>query len=189
MPFQNLAWGQMRNRSVQCWGLALAATMVALPKMAQALEVAASSTLTSSGEIAYLESVERFLRLELSLSQRRVIFYRNGYPVKQYPVAVGKPGWETPVGTFKIKNMVRNPSYRSPFRRDTVIRGGVSRNPLGTRWMGFWTNGKVWIGFHGTPNRRSIGQAASHGCVRMFDEHARELFDLVKVGTPVIVRR
>lgn len=62
-------------------------------------------------------------------------------------------------------------------------------NPLGTRWLGFWTNGKNWIGFHGTPNRASVGSAASHGCVRMYDEHIQELFELVAVGTPVKVTR
>ena len=42
-------------------------------------------------------------------------------------------------------------------------------------------------GFQGTPNRSSIGQAVSHGCVRLYDEHVRDLFELVRVGTPVTV--
>jgi lipoprotein-anchoring transpeptidase ErfK/SrfK len=45
----------------------------------------------------------------------------------------------------------------------------------------------VVAGFHGTPNRASVGRAASHGCVRLYDEHVRDLFDLVRVGTPVTV--
>jgi lipoprotein-anchoring transpeptidase ErfK/SrfK len=32
-----------------------------------------------------------------------------------------------------------------------------------------------------------VGQAASHGCVRLYDENVQELYDLVKVGTPVTV--
>jgi L,D-transpeptidase ErfK/SrfK len=32
-----------------------------------------------------------------------------------------------------------------------------------------------------------VGQALSHGCVRLLDEHVRELFDLVEMGTPVTV--
>jgi lipoprotein-anchoring transpeptidase ErfK/SrfK len=45
------------------------------------------------------------------------------------------------------------------------------------------------MGFHGTPNRRSIGQAASHGCVRLYDEQVRQLFELVSMGMPVTVLR
>jgi hypothetical protein len=48
-------------------------------------------------------------------------------------------------------------------------------------------HGCVVAGFHGTPNRASVGRAASHGCVRLYDEHVRDLFDLVSVGTPVTV--
>jgi lipoprotein-anchoring transpeptidase ErfK/SrfK len=58
---------------------------------------------------------------------------------------------------------------------------------LGERWIGFWTDGQDTIGFHGTPNVKSIGTAASHGCVRMYNQDVRVLFDLVKVGTPVQV--
>jgi L,D-transpeptidase ErfK/SrfK len=45
----------------------------------------------------------------------------------------------------------------------------------------------VIAGFHGTPNRDSVGRAVSHGCVRLYDENVQELFDLVRIGTPVTV--
>ncbi len=35
--------------------------------------------------------------------------------------------------------------------------------------------------------RRSIGNAASYGCIRMLDEDVIDLFDRVHVGTPVIM--
>ncbi|MEY4758575.1 MAG: hypothetical protein RLZZ268_73, partial [Cyanobacteriota bacterium] len=47
--------------------------------------------------------------------------------------------------------------------------------------------GCVSAGFHGTPQRDSVGRAVSHGCVRLLDEHVRELFDLVELGMPVTV--
>jgi lipoprotein-anchoring transpeptidase ErfK/SrfK len=43
------------------------------------------------------------------------------------------------------------------------------------------------IGFHGTPQRGSVGRAVSHGCVRLYDEDVRRLFEQVEVGTPVTV--
>ena len=43
------------------------------------------------------------------------------------------------------------------------------------------------VGLHGTPHRWTVGRAVSHGCVRLYDEHIRRVFDLVDVGTPVVV--
>ncbi|WP_299485677.1 L,D-transpeptidase [Acaryochloris sp. IP29b_bin.137] len=138
----------------------------------------------------YLPSAHATRRLELSISRRRVTLFQNDQILKSYPVAVGKAGWPTPVGDFAVKTKVRNPPWQNPFRgKGYVIPGGALDNPLGTRWLGFWTNGKNWIGFHGTPNRSSVGSAASHGCVRMYDEDIQELFELVAVGTPVKVIR
>jgi L,D-transpeptidase ErfK/SrfK len=45
------------------------------------------------------------------------------------------------------------------------------------------------MGFHGTPSRSSIGQAVSHGCVRMYEEHIEETFKLIPIEAPVIVKR
>ncbi|MFQ3679539.1 MAG: L,D-transpeptidase, partial [Pseudanabaenaceae cyanobacterium] len=70
-----------------------------------------------------------------------------------------------------------------------VIPAGDPENPLGDRWIGFWTDGKNWSGFHGTPNPRSVGTAASHGCLRMFNEDIRELFGWVSTLTVVEVHR
>lgn len=137
----------------------------------------------------YLPSASKANRIELSLSQRKVQIFQDDLVLKQYPVAVGKPGWETPVGTFEIKTMVIDPAWKHPFE-GYIIPAGDPENPLGRRWMGFWTDGNNWVGFHGTSNsmRPSIGNAASHGCVRMLEEDIQAMFKLVAVGTPVIVR-
>jgi hypothetical protein len=55
-------------------------------------------------------------------------------------------------------------------------------NPLGDRWMGWSKSG---FGFHSTLSPRSIGRAASHGCVRLYPEGAREMFKIVRVGMPI----
>jgi lipoprotein-anchoring transpeptidase ErfK/SrfK len=53
--------------------------------------------------------------------------------------------------------------------------------------VGFWSDGNNVIGFHGTPEEALIGQAVSHGCVRMRNADVAEFFDRVQVGTPVVV--
>ena len=125
------------------------------------------------------------VRLVLKLGERRVYVYRQNKVQASFPVAVGKGGWETPTGNFKVLQMIKDPVWEQPWTGELVPAG--PDNPLGTRWIGFWTDGKNVIGFHGTPNPESIGRAASHGCVRMFDKDARALFEKVEVGTPVIV--
>ncbi|PSB32430.1 L,D-transpeptidase [Stenomitos frigidus] len=127
------------------------------------------------------------LRLEIRLSRRQVTLYRGETPLKSYAIAVGRPGWETPVGTYEVKQMIKNPTWVHPLQKGVVIPGGDPENPLGRYWIGFWTDGKNWIGFHGTPTPRSVGRAASHGCVRMYNKDVEELFKQVTLGTVVKV--
>lgn len=131
--------------------------------------------------------VEPSLRLEIRLSNRRVTLYRGDKAVKTYPIAVGRPGWETPTGTFQVRQMLRNPAWVHPLKKGVLIPGGDPENPLGRYWIGFWTDGKNWIGFHGTPNPKSVGTPASHGCIRMYNKDIEELFKQVSLGTEVKV--
>ncbi|MDV3351687.1 L,D-transpeptidase [Leptolyngbyaceae cyanobacterium CCMR0082] len=125
------------------------------------------------------------VELVLQLDQRQLHVYRGDTLEKTFPVAVGKTGWETPTGSFEVSYMLENPGWTNPFTGDLMPPG--PNNPLGERWIAFWTDGRNEIGFHGTPNRDSIGQAASHGCVRLYNEHIRELYELVTPGTLVTV--
>ena len=125
------------------------------------------------------------VNLVLNLRQRRVYVYKGGKIIAKYPVAIGKKGWETPVGEWQVMEKVKNPGWTN-FKTGEVMRPG-QENPLGVRWIGFWTDGEDVIGFHGTPNIKSIGTAASHGCVRMYNRDVRALYPLVKVGTTVKV--
>lgn len=125
-------------------------------------------------------------RLEVSIRKRTVTAFHGEIALKTYPVAVGREGWSTPVGDHRVLQTIEYPSWRNPFTGD-VIPSKDPDNPLGDRWIGFWTDGKNWSGFHGTPNRASVGQAASHGCIRMYNEDVRELFSQVTLGTVVRV--
>ncbi len=123
--------------------------------------------------------------LVLKLQQRKLYVYQGEKVIASYRVAIGKKGWETPTGSFQVIQMVRNPSWQNPFN-GTIIPAG-SENPLGERWIGFWSDGNNTIGFHGTPNENLIGQAVSHGCVRMRNLDVKSLFEKVQVGTTVTV--
>lgn len=141
-----------------------------------------------SNPVDSLQPIAQPFRLEIQRSKRRVILYRGKVRYKTYPIAVGRPGWETPMGTFKVMEMIKNPAWVHPFTGETVP-GGDPENPLGRYWIGFWTDGRNWIGFHGTPTPKSVGQAASHGCVRMYNKDVEELFQKITPGTVVKVVR
>lgn len=123
--------------------------------------------------------------LLLKLKEKKVYVYRGDKLVTKYPVAIGKKGWETPTGEWQVMEKIKNPAWTS-FKTGEVLPPST-KNPLGSRWIGFWTDGQDVIGFHGTANVKSIGTAASHGCVRMLDRDVQALFPLVKVGTTVKV--
>ncbi|MEH2454851.1 L,D-transpeptidase [Nostoc sp.] len=133
---------------------------------------------------------EQQIHLLLKLNERKLYVYRGDSLQASYPVAIGKPGWETPTGKFRIIHMVQNPAWKNPwFPNRTIIPPRSLDNPLGERWIGFWTDGKDEIGFHGTPSVKSVGQAVSHGCVRMYNKDVRKLYEFVKLGTPVLVTK
>lgn len=125
------------------------------------------------------------IHLILKLGERRVYVYQKGQVKMSFPVAIGREGWETPIGTHQVIQMQQNPVWQHPFTGQLIPPG--SDNPLGVRWIGFWTDGTNYIGFHGTPDTASVGQRASHGCVRMYNQDVMKLFDLVRIGTTVEV--
>ena len=125
-------------------------------------------------------------RLVLVLGERRVYAYQEDKVLASYPVAVGKKGWETPTGNFQVIQKVKDPVWQNPWN-GKIIPASLN-GPIGIRWIGFWTDGKNTIGFHGTPGEHLLGQAVSHGCVRMKNKDVVALFEMIESGTPVIVK-
>lgn len=106
--------------------------------------------------------------IQISISRKRLILYRNGQVVKEYPIAVGKIVTATPVGDFVIVNREPNP-------------GG----PFGVLWLSL---SKIHYGIHGTNDPSSIGKAVSLGCIRMYNQDVLELASIVPNGTKVLIR-
>ncbi|MEM6404687.1 MAG: L,D-transpeptidase [Cyanobacteria bacterium P01_D01_bin.116] len=125
------------------------------------------------------------VHLVVKLGARQVQVYRGNAFIKSYPIAVGKPGYETPEGSFNVFSKEIDPIFKN-FKTGVVMKPGKN-NPLGSRWIGVWTDGKTQIGFHGTNRPQTIGRAASHGCIRMHDKDVIELYEKVEIGTLVKV--
>jgi lipoprotein-anchoring transpeptidase ErfK/SrfK len=132
-----------------------------------------------------LEQAALTVRLVVRLSQRRVYLYQGDRLLAKYPIAIGKRGWETPTGSFQVLSKEKNPVFKS-FKTGQLIDPGPD-NPLGVRWIGIWTDGKTQLGFHGTDQEELLGQAVSHGCIRMRNKDVTAMFDQVNLGTTVVV--
>ncbi len=128
----------------------------------------------------------------ISQKQRKLYLTLGNGEAIRYPIAVPKNGsqWR---GFAKVDGKYVNPAWSPPaeVHRDhpelpAVIPGGSPHNPMGVRAL---TLDRSEIAIHGTNAfmRKSIGSAASYGCIRMLNEDVVDLFDRVKVGTQVVM--
>ncbi|MFS0862262.1 L,D-transpeptidase family protein [Fredinandcohnia sp. 179-A 10B2 NHS] len=120
----------------------------------------------------------------INKKSNEMAFYNGSNLVRTFSVATGRNISLTPEGTFKIVNKIKN----RPYYTDN-IPGGDPRNPLGDRWLGLdaWGTYGTTYAIHGNNNPSSIGKYVSAGCVRMYNEEVRWLFDQVNLYTPVII--
>jgi hypothetical protein len=118
----------------------------------------------------------------------KISFFKRLKLVREYPIAVGQQGLETPAGLYHIESKQVNPSWHVPNSpwagslAGRVIPPGPD-DPLKARWMGFVDG----AGIHGTDQPGSIGTAGSHGCIRMLIPDVIELYDKVPLNSPIYV--
>jgi len=117
----------------------------------------------------------------VSLPDRQLAVLVSGIVVAGFPIAVGAEKSPSPTGEFTIVNRVSNPTY---YHEGVVIPAGKG-NPVGTRWLGLSQKG---YGIHGTNAPKSIGRAASHGCIRLRNRDMENLFGMLHVGDVVKIR-
>jgi lipoprotein-anchoring transpeptidase ErfK/SrfK len=110
----------------------------------------------------------------------------------RFPVGVGRRG-KTWTGHAVIDSKRVQPAWQAPpemwaGRPGTppVIPGGAPNNPMGEAALTM-RGGEYAI--HGTNNPASIGGFVSSGCIRMYNQDIRALFQMVSVGTPVVVEQ
>lgn len=160
----------MKANGLSKWTVAVsAAAVMAVQAIGQAVNAPAVTP-------AQPAQVKR--EIVVSLEDRKLALMEDGQVKKIYTVAVGKPSTPSPVGTFTIQRRVKNPVYQHDGK---TIQPGPG-NPVGTRWMGLNLKG---YGIHGTNEPKSIGKAASHGCIRMAKKDLEEMYEMVGVGDTV----
>jgi len=143
-------------------------------------------------------------KIEISVRKQRLTLRSGRKKLAEYPVSTSRYGlgskegsFKTPTGLFRVAEKIgegmpvgtifksRRPvkPTKKLLREDDLIMtrilwlDGVERRNANTR--------DRYVYIHGTNHEESLGQPASHGCVRMNNADVAELFELVRVDTPV----
>jgi len=119
------------------------------------------------------------LRMVVNVPAYRLDVYLADSLVARTPVAVGMRTHPTPRGTFAITSVEWNPWWNppdEPWAAGQRLTPPGPDNPMGRVKLNF----RPLYYMHGTPLEASIGSAASHGCIRLRNESAIALAELVE---------
>ena len=127
--------------------------------------------------------------VELHRVLRRIVVHRgarelevkrilDGKVLLRAPIAIGKPGSETPLG--------RNYYVQARFVPKDPFFGRFALETSAYSRLSEWPGGGV-VGIHGSDSPQLIGQAVSHGCIRMLNRDVVRLNRLAPLGTPIDV--
>jgi lipoprotein-anchoring transpeptidase ErfK/SrfK len=116
------------------------------------------------------------VRMVADLSDKILYVYEADTVAKMYDISDGKDPYPTPRGTFKVRKLNWNPSWRPPdsewAKQKTAKGPGEKGNPMKVVKI-FFKEPDYYI--HGTADIGSLGSADSHGCLRMSPEDVTEL--------------
>ncbi len=162
-------------RQVQAAQAAQQALLAQIAAQQQAAQIAAAQQAAKQAQQAAL--IENGTYVDVSIDTQTLIYFVNGAPVLVAPTVTGSPGRSTPRGVFAIDSMIPGKYLTGPTWHVYV-----------NRWMRFSGN----CGIHDANWRKSFGgeiykHNGSHGCVNIPYDQAVALYNMVAIGTPVIV--
>lgn len=125
----------------------------------------------------------------LNLAEMKLyLFEKPGQAPIVYSISPGREGLNTPVGSTTVTSKRANPTWTPTARmlkEDPTLKTFYPPgpdNPMGTHalYLG-WPEMRI----HGTNKPYAIGRRASSGCIRMYPEAIKDIFERVPVGTKV----
>ncbi|ALK07957.1 L,D-transpeptidase [Blastochloris viridis] len=176
-------------------GIAAASRLAAVAAVAAGVSVAAEvRPAAAAREVVTFKAEAMPGTIVVKTSERRLYYVVGDGRAIRYRVAVGMSGRQWTGATY-IDGKHLQPAWSPPTEvkrykpsLPSLIPGGAASNPMGAAALTL-SGGEYAI--HGTSAsmRRSIGSAASFGCIRMLNEDVLDLFSQVRVGTRVVVER
>ncbi|MBK8770458.1 MAG: L,D-transpeptidase [Rhizobiales bacterium] len=164
---------------------------VIVPASTSMSEVDATATFPSvkRGKIISFQSAKKRGSIVISTRKNELYLVLGYGKAVMYRVATARKGFEW-AGVHKVSSKTEWPDWRPPVEMRVrhpelpAYMAGGPKNPLGARAMYL---GSSIYRIHGTNEPKSIGKAASSGCIRMLNADVTELYQLVKVGAEVTV--
>jgi lipoprotein-anchoring transpeptidase ErfK/SrfK len=170
-------------------------------------------TLLLFSVITYAESAH----IEVDISEQRLYLIENSLIKASYPISTSKYGegsiensFKTPLGKHSIKEMIGEEAEINTIftSRINTKRSATIIDQFEDTYNDYVTSRIMWLDgeedglnkggnvdsfrryiyIHGTHEEGLIGTKASHGCIRMFNYDVIELFNLVNIGTKVLIR-
>jgi L,D-transpeptidase catalytic domain len=120
-------------------------------------------------------------RIEVVLSTRQVIVFREGRIVRRFTAIVGKRSTPTPRGRFFVEEALRlrHDEPGAPFALATSARSNTLQE---------FDGGPGQIALHGTAHLSGLpGTAASHGCIRLATPVIAWMASRIGAGVPVTI--
>ena len=163
------------------------------------------------------EASTKAMSIEIDISEQRLYLIQNSAVKASYAVSTSKYGegsiensFKTPLGYHIVKEKIGEGA-----KKNTIFKSRINtRRPAEIikeykdsdddfvtsriMWLDGQEEGKNkggsvdsyrrYIYIHGTHEEGLIGSKASHGCIRMFNADAIELFDRIEIGTKVLIK-
>lgn len=139
-----------------------------------------------NGSTAWVEEAQVALQPDpyevvASISRRSLVVIDGGRVALQVPIAVGASSTPTPLGTFFITELLKQPDPHGVYGPYAYGLSAFSNVLL------HFGGGPGQIGLHGTNDPTSIGTASSHGCLRVANPVIERLIGFLPLGTPVVL--
>jgi lipoprotein-anchoring transpeptidase ErfK/SrfK len=122
-------------------------------------------------------------RVTVSLGAHLLTVTRDGRVIHREPAGVGRSIVPTPVGTYYIAELLKQPDPSGPYGPYAF---GLSAH---SNVLYSFGGGAGQIGIHGTNEPAALGTNVSHGCIRISNSGIATLARLLPLGTPVEIRR
>jgi lipoprotein-anchoring transpeptidase ErfK/SrfK len=119
--------------------------------------------------------------VSVDLARHKLVLTDNGNTVLETDVAIGSKQNPTPTGQFYVTDLLDTGNANGAYGPFAFGLSGHSET------LSEFGGGDGQLGIHGTNEPASIGQAVSHGCVRVPNEIVKQLVGLVPLGTPVTI--
>lgn len=112
--------------------------------------------------------------------------YLQDMYVRSFKVGLGKSGYETPTGRWRVKDggKLISPDWTDPDNPGRIYKASDPDYPLGSRWIALdgiegAAVGRTGFAIHGTKEPEQIGTAGSRGCIRMYNGDAVLMYNLL----------